>query len=213
MSIKIVFFDCDGTLTKVKSSWEYIHKELNIWQNNADEYEKLFKEGRITYSEFCKKDALLWKGYKLSEMLKITKQIPYQEDAYKTVRILKNMGIFTVIISTGLSFVVDRVREELGINMSLSNELLTKNGILTGETKINVEYNSKGYHVKRILKSMNIDRSEACAIGDGEDDKNMFQSVSLSIGFHPYLCIKPFTTTIIENDSVIKMVDIIKNYV
>ncbi len=213
MSIKIIFFDCDGTLTKVKSSWEYIHRKLDTWQNNADEYEKLFKKGQITYSEFCKKDALLWKGYELSEILKIVKQIPYQEDVHKTVEILKNMGIFTVIISTGLSLIVDRVKKELGINSSLSNELLTENGILTGETKINVEYNSKGYYVEKILKSMNINISETCAIGDGEGDKNMFQSVSLSIGFHPCLQIQPFITNIIENGSIIKMVDIVKNHV
>jgi phosphoserine phosphatase len=212
MPIKIVFFDCDGTLTKVKSSWEYIHRNLNIWESNADEYQKLFKEGRISYGEFCRRDALLWKGLALSEVLEIAGKIPYQEGAKETVVTLKEMGIFTVIISTGLSFVVDKVRDELGIHMSLSNDLLIENGILTGETMINVEYNRKGCWVEKILNDMGIDKSAACAIGDGEGDKGMFEAVSLSIGFHPCSNVKPFLVRSIQNGSLAGMIDIINDY-
>jgi phosphoserine phosphatase len=211
MPIKIAFFDCDGTLTKVKSSWEYIHRKLNIWESNADKFQRLFREGSIDYGEFCRRDALLWKGLELHKILEIVGQIPYQEGAKETVATLKKMGIFTVIISTGLSFVVDKTKEELGINMSLSNELLTENGVLTGETIINVEYNKKGYWVEKILKDMGIGRQAACAIGDGEGDKGMFEAVSLSIGFHPCLELQPFLTHFIQNGSLAGMVDIIKN--
>jgi phosphoserine phosphatase len=57
MPIKIVFFDCDGTLTKVKSSWEYLHRRLELWTDKADAYQVLFREGKIDYNEFCRKDA------------------------------------------------------------------------------------------------------------------------------------------------------------
>ena len=53
MATKIVFLDCDGTLTKVKSSWEYLHRRLELWTENADEYQELFRQGRIDYHEFC----------------------------------------------------------------------------------------------------------------------------------------------------------------
>ncbi|MCX5802835.1 MAG: hypothetical protein NTU69_04770 [Proteobacteria bacterium] len=49
MPIIIAFLDCDGTLTKVKSSWEYLHRRLGLWKNNADSYQKLFREGEIDY--------------------------------------------------------------------------------------------------------------------------------------------------------------------
>jgi phosphoserine phosphatase len=212
MPIKIAFFDCDGTLTKIKSSWEYVHRKLNIWESNADEFQKLFREGAIDYGEFCRRDALLWKGLALREVLEIAEQIPYQEGAKETVAALKEMGIFTVIISTGLSFVVDKVRDGLGIHMSLSNELITKGGFLTGKTLINVEYDRKGYWVKKILKDMGIDSSSACAIGDGQGDRGMFEAVSLSIGFHPCSDMKPFLSCSIQNGSLTGMVDIIKDY-
>ena len=75
MVIKAVFFDCDGTFTKVKSSWEYIHRRLNIWNDYADEYQMLFREGKIDYEEFCRKDALLWKGLSVDEVMKIVSSI------------------------------------------------------------------------------------------------------------------------------------------
>jgi len=212
MAIKVVFFDCDGTLTKVKSSWEYIHRRLNIWNDYADEYQMLFREGKIDYDEFCRRDALLWKRLKLAEVMEIINDIPYQEGAGETVATLKSMGIFTVILSTGLSFLVNKVKEDLGAEISLSNDLLVEDGLLTGETRINVQYNSKGYWVNRILKQMGLNRASSCAVGDGEGDRDMFESVGLSImyGADNSMAYRP--DYIIHNEPLTKVVEIIKGY-
>ena len=53
MGIKVVFFDCDGTLTAVKSSWQYLHERLGLWDDHAEEFQELFREGKIDYAEFC----------------------------------------------------------------------------------------------------------------------------------------------------------------
>ena len=212
MPIKIVFFDCDGTLTKVKSSWEYIHRMLGIWGNNADEYQRLFRQGSIDYNEFCRRDALLWRGLSLSGVMEIVNQIPYREGSKEATDSLKEMGVFTVILSTGISFLVDKVGQELGVQMSVSNELLTKNGVLTGEAKINVEHDRKGDWVNKILNSMGIDRASACAVGDGEGDKGMFEAVSLSIGLHPHQSMLPLVSCSIQSGSLAGLVKIIKDY-
>jgi phosphoserine phosphatase len=78
MPIKIVFFDCDGTLTKVKSSWEHLHRKLGLWTDKADAYQVLFREGKIDYNEFCRKDAFLWKGLSVDKVNEIVEEIPYQ---------------------------------------------------------------------------------------------------------------------------------------
>jgi phosphoserine phosphatase len=212
MAIRIVFFDCDGTLTKVKSSWEYIHRRFNIWDNHADEYQMLFREGKINYDEFCRRDALLWKGLNLTDIAEIIKEIPYQEGAAETVATLRGMGIFTVILSTGLSFLVNRVRDDLGIHMSLSNDLLVKDGVLTGGTAINVQYNKKGYWVNKFLKEKGLDRLASCAIGDGEGDRDMFDAVSLSIMYGSDKNVAPSSVCTIHEGSLTRVVEIIKNH-
>lgn len=184
MAIKVAFFDCDGTLTQVKSSWEYLHRRLNIWDNNADHYQTLFRAGVIDYHEFCRRDALLWRGLPVGKVMEVLGDIPYQHDSYQTIRALKEKGIVTVILSTGLSLLVDKVRKDLGIDLSLSNELLFEKGRLTGEIRINVDYDRKERIVEAVLGRIGFHRDEACAVGDGEGDAGMFEAVGLSIGFH-----------------------------
>ncbi len=210
MAIKVVFFDCDGTLTTVKSSWEHIHRRLGIWDNHADEYQKLFRQGLIDYDEFCRRDALLWKGFPLTKIMEIVNGIPYQDGAKDAVAALRDMGIFTAIISTGLSFLVERVRAELGIDMAVSNELLVDKGFLTGETRINVQYGHKGHWVKNLLSKLGVDRLSSCAVGDGEGDREMFEAVGLAIGFDPEPSVAPLLAYILPVGGLIRLVDILR---
>jgi phosphoserine phosphatase len=212
MGVRIAFFDCDGTLTKVKSSWEFLHRRLNIWDNRADEYQRLFREGRISYLEFCRRDALLWKGLRLSDVMEILDEIPYQEGARETIAALHSMGVSTVILSTGLSLLVDKVGEDLGFSVGLSNELLSEGGRLTGDIRINVEYDGKGVLVEAILGQMGAEKNESCAVGDGYGDKGMFGAVGLSIGFHPHPSLAPLLDHSVCEGSLLPVVDIIRGH-
>ena len=71
----------------------------------------LFREGKIDYNEFCRRDALLWRGLPVSMVYQLISEIAYQENAAESVAALKKSGIFTVIISSGLSLLVNRVKE------------------------------------------------------------------------------------------------------
>ncbi len=188
MDLKIAFLDCDGTLTRVKSSWEYIHRRLNIWDNMADKYQELFRAGMISYQEFCERDALLWRGITKERLGHIVREIEYQDHARILVDFLKSAGIYTIIVSTGLSAVVERVKNELGIDRAIANELLFHNGLLTGEIKINVEYNKKDIFVKQIMYDLGLKKEQACAIGDGEGDTGLFESVDVGIMLVDDIC-------------------------
>jgi phosphoserine phosphatase len=142
MALRIVFFDCDGTLTTVKSSWQYIHERLGMWDRNADEFQRLFRAGEIDYLEFCRRDALLWKGMTEKRVLEIIEEIPYHDGVRETMRTLRNEGVLTVLLSTGLSFLVERVKRELGMTLAVANELVVENGVLTGDIRINVAHDT-----------------------------------------------------------------------
>lgn len=209
MPIKIIFLDCDGTLTKVKSSWEFLHRRLGLWNNHADLYQGLFREGKIDYYEFCRRDALLWRGLPVADVMDVVREIPYQDGAKEAIRSVKDMGIATFIVSTGLSVLVDLVRGELSIDGAISNELLSKNGVLTGEVKINVEYDKKGALIDTMLGQSGLDRKEACAIGDGEGDIGMFGAVGLPIGFNPHEKVLPHIKHVCCGSSLTGIVDIV----
>ncbi|OPY75507.1 MAG: Phosphoserine phosphatase [Syntrophorhabdus sp. PtaU1.Bin050] len=209
MAIRLAFFDCDGTLTKVKSSWEYVHRKLNIWDEKADHYQALFRAGKINYHEFCRRDALLWRGLPVDRVTEILKDIPYQNGCRETIRALQEKNIQTVIVSTGLSLLIDRVREELGIDMAFANDLLSDNGYLTGEIRINVDFNKKGLLVEKTLAHMGMARDESCAVGDGEGDMGMFNAVGLSIAFCPEGIIPGTIQHVVKNQSLLDVARIV----
>ena len=76
-SFQLVIFDLDGTLTQERSIWEYIHKQLGKWYGFAEEYQNQFLAGKISYEEFCERDAQVWKGMRVDELLDIVKTVPF----------------------------------------------------------------------------------------------------------------------------------------
>lgn len=212
MAVKIAFLDCDGTLTRVKSSWEFLHRRLGIWDNNADAYQKLYRAGAITYEEFCRSDALLWKGLPVSQVMELIGEIAYREGSREAIDAFREMGVHTVIVSTGLSFLVDKVKADLGIHMAISNELLAEDGRLTGDIRINVDYEQKGPYVEKILDEMGLTREEACAVGDGEGDMGMFKAVRLPIGFHTPESMRPHVSHASYDDSLMDVIEIVKRH-
>jgi phosphoserine phosphatase len=212
MTIKVAFFDCDGTLTKIKSSWEYLHRRLNIWDNNADRYQALFREGEIDYHEFCRRDARLWRGLPVSRVLDVLGGIAYQEGSLEIIRNLKKRGVHTVILSTGLSLLVEKVRCDLGIDLALSNDLLAEGGYLTGEIRINVNYNEKGILVEKILGEIGATRAEACALGDGEGDADMFEAVDLAISVQSHELVTGGVCHTMGCESLLDVMRIVEEY-
>ncbi|MFW9982583.1 MAG: phosphoserine phosphatase, partial [Candidatus Thorarchaeota archaeon] len=60
MSIKLVVFDVDGTLTKHSSIWWRIHELFETTKEGKQYYDQYFA-GEITYDEWAELDAALWK--------------------------------------------------------------------------------------------------------------------------------------------------------
>ncbi len=212
MPIKIAFFDCDGTLTQVRSSWEYLHRRLQIWDNHADEYQLLFREGKIDYEEFCRRDALLWKGLSTQSVMGTIREIPYNHGCHEIMAFLRDLGITTVIVSTGLALLVEHVRADLGVNLAFANELLEENGLLTGEVRVRVGYNGKGEVIRGLLDRFGYTKQEACAVGDGDGDIGMFEEVGLPVGFHPHEEIMPYIRHALYNGSLMPLAELIKNH-
>jgi phosphoserine phosphatase len=181
---KLVIFDLDGTLTQERSIWEYIHKRLGKWYGFAEEYQKQFLVGKIPYEEFCEKDAQVWKGMKVKELLEIVKTVPFHPGADDLINYLKNSGLKLVMISSGLSLLSNWVHQKYGFDYSISNDLLHENGVLTGKVKIQVYFDKKAQWVRKILKQFGVRSEEVIAVGDSAGDVDMFQKVGFSIAFN-----------------------------
>jgi phosphoserine phosphatase len=183
-SFKLVVFDLDGTLTRERSIWEYIHIRLGKWYGFAEEYQKHFLAGKISYEEFCERDARVWRGMKVEELLEMVKSVPFHPGADELIAYLKQKGLILSVVSSGLSILSDWVHRKYGFDYSVSNDLLEENGILTGKVKIQVYYDKKAEWVKRILERFSVRPEEVIAIGDSAGDVDMFQMVGFSVAFN-----------------------------
>jgi phosphoserine phosphatase len=181
---KLVIFDLDGTLTQERSIWEYIHKQLGKWYGFAEEYQNQFLAGNISYEEFCERDAEVWKGMKVEELLEIVKTVPFHPGVEALINHLKQKGLKLSMVSSGLSLLTHWVHDKYGFDYSVSNDLLHENGILTGKGRIQVYYDKKAEWVEKILKQFEVNPKEVIAIGDSKGDIDMFQMVGFSIAFN-----------------------------
>jgi len=181
---KLVIFDLDGTLTKERSIWEYIHIRLGKWYGFAEEYQKQFLAGKISYEEFCERDAQVWKGMRVEELTEIVKTVPFYPGADELIHHFKNKELKLAMVSSGLSLLSDWVHQRYRFDYSVSNDLLHEEGVLTGKVKIQVYYDKKAEWVKKILKQFGRRSEEVIAIGDSLGDIEMFQMVGFSIAFN-----------------------------
>jgi phosphoserine phosphatase len=184
MPYKLVIFDLDGTLTQERSIWEYIHIRLGKWYGFAEEYQKQFLAGKISYEEFCERDAQVWKGMKVEELLEIVKTVPFHPGADTLIAHIKQKGLKLAVVSSGLSLLSNWVHQKYGFDYSVSNDLLDENGVLTGKVRIQVYYDKKAEWVKRILDQFHVRLEEVIAIGDSVGDIDMFRMVGFSIAFN-----------------------------
>ena len=181
---KLAVFDLDGTLTQERSIWEYIHKQLGKWYGFAEEYQKKFLAGEISYDRFCELDAEVWKGMKLEALSEIVQKVPFHSGVDELIGCLKHKGLKLAMVSSGLSLLSNWVHERYGFDYSVSNDLLDENGILTGKVRIQVYFDKKAVWAKKILEQFRVKPEEMIAIGDSRGDLDLFRMAGLSVAFN-----------------------------
>lgn len=182
--LKLVVFDVDGTLIRPYSSWQQLHKHLGTW-NRSKGYAERFHQRNITYEEWAQLDASLWKNQPLQRVQQIINSIPYVDGTREVITTLRTAGFKVVLLSAGLSLTTERINREIGIDDSFANDLIVKNGLLTGEVKINVSFNNKDKALRPILHRFNVKINECAAVGDDTTMIPLFEKAGFRIAFNP----------------------------
>jgi len=181
--LKLVVFDVDGTLMNAHS-WQFLHEALGTWDEGQRYFELFFGE-RITYEEWARLDASLWRGLPLERVKRIINTMPYTYGAKETVSLLREKGFRVFLLSAGLSLVTGRINEEIGVDGYLANDLIVRNGFLTGEVKVNVSFYNKDEALSRVLPKWNLKMEDCVSVGDDPTLIPLFEKVGFSIAFNP----------------------------
>lgn len=182
---RALLFDLDGTLTPVRSVWQHLHERLGLWDDLAARHQEAFLAGRLTYEEFCRRDARHWKGLPVARLRGFADRIPYRRDARRAIAAARARGALVGVISTGLTLLSERAHRELALDWSLANHLSVRGGRLSGGVAIRVRHGRKDRAVDRFCRRFGIDPAEVISIGDSDGDISMFESTGLSVAYHP----------------------------
>ncbi|MCL2712861.1 MAG: HAD family phosphatase [Methanomassiliicoccaceae archaeon] len=184
---ELVVFDMDGVLIDHISSWTWVHDKMNV---NNDEAFRLFKEGKITETEFIRRDVGLWlginKNMNIREIVNSLHDIPLIGGIQETVAVLSHYGIRSVIVSGGIDKAAEMIYNEFGFDGYEANTILTHpDGRLTGEGKVNVDLTDKGIVTKKFMKRYGVRKEGTVAVGNSFTDVKMMEAAGLAIAFNP----------------------------
>jgi len=180
--IKIIVFDMDGVLVDIESSWQYVHNAFNV--DNQDNLRR-YLEGEITYSEFMKRDILLWGPLHINKIKQVLDKVPIMKGAKLTISKLKKHGYKTCIISGGISILAQRIQKELGIDHSFANKLVVdEKGMLTGHGEEIVNLLNKLLILRKFASEQRITLRSCAIVGDSIFDIQLFAEAGLSIAFN-----------------------------
>ena len=208
----LVCFDMDGVLTKLRSSWCWVHECFGV--NNEPAYQA-YCNGEIDEPEFMRRDIALWTSKKpdvtVTEIAKLFQNMPLIGGIQETVACLRDNGIRSVIISGGIDKAALLMKNEFGFDDFVADEICSNpDGTLTGEGKMNVDLRDKGINVRHFIEMYGTTKERTVSIGNSFTDIPMFKNTGMSIAFNPT---DPYTseaaTYTVVSDNIADVLDYI----
>ena len=186
---KMIVFDMDYTLLQgsfIRAAAERFGftRELN----------DILAQPKSNYIK-TQKIARLLEGHTFAELIHVVESIPLIGDAVQVIRELQVRGYVCGIISDSYHAIANHVKNLLGLDFTLGNELEFQKSVATGEVKIPSQLlkdrfsqcehdHCKANMFQYILHRFGISVADSVAVGDGENDICMVKMAGTGISFN-----------------------------
>jgi phosphoserine phosphatase len=176
----------DGTLTRDPSSWVRLHRHfgtLDVGDRNL----ALYAARRIGYREFVRRDVRAWMEARgevhVSEVERVLGSGRLAPGAARTLGKLRDRGVETAIVSSGVDLMARKVAERLGIGHVRANGLETDpEGYLTGEPDGGgVDPRGKDRVLRALCRKLSLEPVNAVAVGDSRYDARFLKAAGLGV--------------------------------
>jgi phosphoserine phosphatase len=181
MKYKLIIFDMDGVLFQHHNFWMELHKKLGTYEEGVELTKKYVK---TDYAKLVEEVVgRLWRGKPAKQYFDLIGEVKYTEGAGETIRELKKHGYNIAIISSGPKDLALRAKDELGIDYIHTNELVMRDGMITGEFVWPVANDRKAMIMRELAEEHNLHLGEIIVVGDSSSDTKMMRLAGLGIAF------------------------------
>ncbi len=207
--MKLAVFDFDSTLMDGETI-DFLAKELGFEEKVAAITERAMA-GELDFFDSLIERVALLKGLEVKRVNQICQNLPLMPGAKDAVSELKEMGYRVVCFSGGFRNATKPLGQKLGVDADFSNYLHEKGGILTGLVGGEMMFgDSKGKMLKRLQKLLGVSKENTVAVGDGANDKSMFEHAGRGIAFCAKDVLKEAATDIVDEKDLRAVVEKLK---
>jgi glucosyl-3-phosphoglycerate synthase len=186
---KMIVFDMDYTLLQ----GSFIQTAANQF-GFTRELNDILAQQKSNYIK-TQKIARLLEGRTFAELIHVVESIPLIGDAVQVIRELQVRGYVCGIISDSYHSIANHIRNLLGLDFTLGNELEFQKSVATGEVRIPSQLlkdkfsqceheHCKANMFQYILHRFGISLADAVAVGDSENDICMVKMAGTGISFN-----------------------------
>jgi phosphoserine phosphatase len=180
---RLVVFDMDGTILEGEVI-DALAKAAGV-EAEVSALTARAMRGEIDFKAALRERVRMLQGLPASELERIAREMKLTPGSADLVTTLKRMGFKLALISGGFTFFTDQLQRELGFDHTFANQLVIKNGKLTGEVREPIiDARGKAAIVRRLMKEEGLTADEVVAVGDGANDRIMIRNAGLGIAFN-----------------------------
>jgi phosphoserine phosphatase len=141
--------------------------------------------GEIDYVQSLRQRVGLLAGLGIEALQRVyDERLRLTPGAETLVQACQRHGVRLLLVSGGFSFFTDRLKQRLGLDFTLSNQLEVRDGKLTGGLVGNVvDAAAKARRLREVAHALRASREQTVAIGDGANDLPMMAQAGTSVAF------------------------------
>ena len=189
---KLVAMDMDSTLINIESLDE-VADFAGLKQEIAAITEQSMN-GKVDFTESLRRRVSMLKGLDASALERVYEdRVELNPGAEKLMATLKAQGIKTMLVSGGFTFFSERLKQRLGLDFAFANELEIVDAKLTGAIIGPVlDPAAKAAKIREVSDVLGIVQpGRVIAIGDGANDRPMFDVAGTGVGYRPKAVLRP----------------------